>query len=73
MYVSRHNALNRRACGQSALPLYLLIELLEMEVRVTNIAVRVVSSEKLPGHSASVIEMFKEIHWVSGNRRKNVK
>ena len=51
-----HNALNRRAGGQNALPLYLIIELLEREARLT-----------------SVIEMFKEMCWVSANSRKNAK
>ena len=40
-----HNALNTRAGAQSALPLYLLIELLEMEV---GLSIRLVSNEKLP-------------------------
>ena len=42
-----HNALNRRANGQSGLPLYLLIELLEKEARLTNITIRLVSDKKL--------------------------
>ena len=42
-----HNALNRRAGGQSALPLYLLIELLEREARLTSSTIRLVSNEKL--------------------------
>ena len=42
-----HNALNRRAKGQSGLPLYLLIELLEKEARLTTIAIRLVSDQKL--------------------------
>ena len=42
-----HNALNRRAGGQSGLPLYLLIELLEKEARLTTIAIRLVSDRKL--------------------------
>ena len=42
-----HNALNRCAGGQSGLPLYLLIELLEREARLTSITIRLVSNEKL--------------------------
>ena len=42
-----HNALNRRANGQSGLPLYLLIELLEKEARLTNITIRLISDQKL--------------------------
>lgn len=42
-----HNALNRRANGQSGWPLYLLIELLEREARLTTIAIRLVSDQKL--------------------------
>lgn len=42
-----HNALNRRANGQSGLPLYLLIELLEKEARLTTITIRLVSDQKL--------------------------
>ena len=42
-----HNALNYRAGGQSGLPLYLLIELLEREARLTSITTRLVSNEKL--------------------------
>ena len=41
-----HNALNRRANGQSGLPLYLLIQLLEKEARLTTIAIRLVSDQK---------------------------
>ena len=41
------NALNRRAGGQSGLPFYLLIELLERETQLTSITVRLVSNEKL--------------------------
>ena len=43
-----HNALNRSADGQSALPLQLCIELLEKEVRLTIITIRLVSNEELP-------------------------
>ena len=42
-----HLALNRRAGGQSGLPLYLLIELLEREARLTAITIRLVSNGKL--------------------------
>ena len=42
-----HLALNRRAGGQSGLPLYLLIELLEREGRLTAITIRLVSNGKL--------------------------
>ena len=39
------NALNRRADGQSGLPVYLLIELLDKEARLTTIAFRLVSDK----------------------------
>ena len=42
-----HNALNRRACGQSGLPLYLMIELLDREARLTAVTIRLVSERKL--------------------------
>ena len=42
-----HNALNRRASGQSGLPLYLLIELLDREARLTAVTIRLVSEKKL--------------------------
>ena len=42
-----HLALSRRAGGQSGLPLYLLIELLEREARLTAITIRLVSNGKL--------------------------
>ena len=42
-----HLELNRRAGGQSGLPLYLLIELLEREARLTAITIRLVSNGKL--------------------------
>ena len=42
-----HNALNRRASGQCGLPLYLLIELLDREARLTAITIRLVSDRKL--------------------------
>ena len=42
-----YNALHRRANGQSGLPLYLLIELLDKEARLTTIAIRLVSAKKI--------------------------
>ena len=42
-----HNALNRRVSGQCGLPLYLLIELLDREARLTAITIRLVSDRKL--------------------------
>lgn len=42
-----HNALNRRAGGQSGLPLYSLIELLDREARLTAVTIRLVSENKL--------------------------
>ena len=42
-----HNALNRRAIGQSGLPPYLLIELLDREARLTAVTIRLVSEKKL--------------------------
>ena len=42
-----HNALNRRAGGQCGLPLYLLIELLDREAKLTAITIRLVSDNKL--------------------------
>ena len=50
-----HNALNSRASGQSGLPLYLLIELLDREARLTAITTRLVSEKKLSGSSESSI------------------
>ena len=42
-----HNALNRRASGQSGLSMYSLIELLEREARLTAVTIRLVSERKL--------------------------
>ena len=42
-----HNALNRRAGGQCGLPLYLLIELLDREAKLTSVTIRLVSDNKL--------------------------
>ena len=42
-----HHALNRRAGGKSNLPLYILIELLHREAKLTAITVRLVSDNKL--------------------------
>lgn len=42
-----HNALNRRVGGQCGLPLYLLIELLDREAKLTAITIRLVSDNKL--------------------------
>ena len=42
-----HNALNRRAGGQCGLPLYLLIELLDREAKLTTVTIRLVSDNKL--------------------------
>ena len=42
-----HNALNRRAGGQSGLSMYSLIELLEREARLTAVTIRLVSERKL--------------------------
>ena len=42
-----HHALNRRAGGGRNLPLYLLIEILEREARITNLNIRLVSERKL--------------------------
>ena len=42
-----HNALNRWAGGQCGLPLYLLIELLDREAKLTAITIRLVSDNKL--------------------------
>ena len=39
--------LDKRAGGQSGLPFYLLIELLEREAQLTSITIRLVSNEKL--------------------------
>ncbi|XP_074631182.1 uncharacterized protein LOC141889768 [Acropora palmata] len=41
-----HNALNRRAGGQSGLSMYSLIELLEREARLTAVTIRLVSERK---------------------------
>ena len=42
-----HHGLNRRASGRTQLPLYLLIELLHREARLTAIQIRLVSEKKL--------------------------
>ena len=42
-----HNALNRRAGGQSGLSLYSLVELLAREARLTAVTIRLVSDRKL--------------------------
>ena len=42
-----HNALNHRAGGQCGLPLYLLIELLDREAKLTTVTIRLVSDNKL--------------------------
>ena len=42
-----HNALNRRAGGQCGLPLYLLIELLYREAKLTTVTIRLASDNKL--------------------------
>ena len=42
-----YNALHRRANGESGLPLYLLIELLDKEARLTTIAISLASDQKL--------------------------
>ena len=42
-----HNAINRRAGGQCGLPLYLLIELLDREAKLTTVTIRLVSDNKL--------------------------
>lgn len=42
-----HHGLNRRASGQTQLPLYLLIQLLHREAKLTAIQIRLVSEKKL--------------------------
>jgi len=42
-----HNALNRRACGKTRLPFYLLVKLLEQEARLVTLQVRLVNEKKL--------------------------
>ena len=42
-----HNSFNRRAHGKGQLPLYLLIELLHQEARLTSLQFRLVSERKL--------------------------
>ena len=49
-----HNALNRRAGGQSGLPLYLLIALLDREAKLTSVTIRLVSDNKLKRIQRSV-------------------
>ena len=44
---SWHNSFNRRAHGKEQLPLYLLIELLHQEARLTSLQIRLVSERKL--------------------------
>lgn len=42
-----HNAINQRFCVQCGLPLYFLIKLLHTEVKLTTLAIRLVSDRKL--------------------------
>ena len=49
-----HNALNHRAGGQCGLPLYLLIELLDREAKLTAVTIRLVSDNKLKRIQRSV-------------------
>lgn len=42
-----HNALNRRACGRSNLPLYMLVELLHKEAQLALLTIKLVSDHKL--------------------------
>ena len=42
-----HHSLNRRACGRGQLPLYVLIQLLHREAKLTAIQIRLVSDRKL--------------------------
>lgn len=42
-----HNGLNRRASGRGQLPLYLLIQLLHKEAKLTALQIRLVSDRKL--------------------------
>ena len=42
-----HNGLNRRASGRAQLPMYLLIQLLYREAKLTAIQIRLVSERKL--------------------------
>ena len=42
-----HHALNRRAEGKTQLPLYLLIQLLHQEARLTSLHIRLVTETKL--------------------------
>ena len=54
-----HNALNRRAGGQSGLSLYSLVELLAQEARLTAVTTRLVSSEES-------IEIYKQSSSTAG-------
>ena len=42
-----HHALNQRAEGKTQLPLYLLIQLLHQEARLTSLHIRLVTERKL--------------------------
>ena len=42
-----HNALNLRAGGQCGLPFYYLIEILEKEVELTEVTIRLFSDKKI--------------------------
>ena len=48
-----HNGLNRRAKGQSQLPLYILIQVLHREATLVSIQIRLVSDKKLKRHQRS--------------------
>ena len=45
-FPTNNNALNRRAGGRYVLLLYILLELLEREARLTTVTIRLVSEKK---------------------------
>ena len=66
-----HNALNRRAGGQCSLPLYLLIELLHREAKLTAVTIRLVSDNKLKRIQRSVTRNIQAKLFASWEKYEN--
>jgi len=66
-----HNALNRRAGQQSSLPLYLLIELLDREAKLTAVTIRLVSDNKLKQIQCSVTRNIQAKLFASWEKYEN--
>ena len=66
-----HNALNRRAGGQCGLLLYLLIELLDREAKLTAVTIRLVSDNKLKRIQRSVTRNIQAKLFASWKKYEN--